>query len=260
MALAVIVSGKSIIFDNENRFNNAKTNCFIRHLKNAKQLRENFEEFPSQTNFNFTECETFVESVQNFYYQRVKNGSTFSVEVPDFQELLEHQGDCVEKQLRQSYYGDLILKSFIYDALKPLTDDLSIERNQTVTKLQTALSTAISACTFTALYDEYIQIRRHNYCARKYVINNDIMGLRHFNLTLNPFHIDLSDVNCDELIQKMVDDITTADESTTIGASDALQLLSHEWGVIFLTEINVSNEQREIEKKKYQEDLKKITL
>lgn len=235
-------------------------NCFIRHLKHENQLRENFEEFPSQTNFNLTECEDYIESVQNFYYNRVKNGTTFSVELPDFQELLEKQGDCIEKQLRITDYGNLILKSLIYDALKPLTDDLSLERNQTVTKLQGALSTAVSACTFTALYDEYIEIRRHNYCARKYIIENDIMGLRHFNLTLNPFHIDLSGVNCDKIIQDMVDDITSSNEDATLSQSDALQLLSHEWGVIFLTEINVTEEQRKAEEKKYEEDLKKISV
>lgn len=234
-------------------------NCFIRHLKENNLIQKDFEEFPSRNDFNLTDCENFVTVVENFYYERIRNGSTFDVEIPDVQELIIDQGKCIEKQLRNDSYGDLILKSLIYDALKPLNDELTMQRNQTVKKLQEVLQSSISACTFTALYETYISIRRNNYCARKYVVDNDVLGLRNFNLTLNPFHIDISGVNCTELIQKMIEDVSS-DESTPTDNFNAIQLLSHEWGVIFLTEITVSLDQREIEKKKYQEDLKEITV
>lgn len=84
------------------------------------------------------------------------------------------------------------------------------------------------------------------------------MGLKAFNLTLNPFHIDTSEINCHEIIQSMVDELTENEDGTTIGEVDAIQLLSHEWAVIFLTEINVSNKQREIERKKYEQDTKTL--
>ncbi|KAG5683342.1 hypothetical protein PVAND_012628 [Polypedilum vanderplanki] len=257
LVLVAVVSCKNVP-QYDNQFTNAKMNCFIKHLKNEKLLRDNFEEFPSQNNFNVSSCEKYVTAVEDFYYQRVKNGSSFSVETPDFQDILQHQGDCIEKNLRDENYGDLILKSLVYDALKPLTADLSLERNQTVTRLQNALSKAISDCTFTALYDQYIEIRRHNYCARKYVVENDIMGLRHFNLTLNPFHIDVKEVNCKNIIEGLVDDIASDDNA--INKMDALQLLSHEWAVIFLTEINVTKEEREEEEKKYEEELHNIPI
>jgi hypothetical protein len=244
--------------EHDNHFTNAKMNCFIRHLKRGERLRDSFEEFPTQKAFNESACEAYVTSVEGFYYQRVKNGTSFSVETPDFQDILDNQGECIEKNLRAENYGDLILESLVYDALKPLTESLSMERNQTVTKLQNALSKAISACTFTALYDQYIEIRRHNYCARKYVVENDVLGLSHFNLTLNPFHLDLREINCDKIIGGLVDDIASEDNS--INKVDALQLLSHEWAVIFLTEINVTKEEREEEEKKYEKELEHVVL
>lgn len=170
-------------------YNNAKINCFIRHLKKEKLLRDNFEEFSTRSKFNESNCESFIVNVEKFYYERIKNGTSFSVQVPDFQDLLEDQGDCVEKELRKKQYGDLFLKSLIYDALKPLTEDLEVERNETTVQLKNAFSSVISTCTFSGLYDAYINIRRKNYCARKYVVEHDVMGMKNFNLNLNPFHI-----------------------------------------------------------------------
>lgn len=243
------------------QFNNAKINCFIRHLQGKRLLRDNFEEFPVRTNFNQTNCENFVKTVENFYYQRIKNGTSFNVEVPDFQELLENQGDCIEKELRVRQYGDLFLKSLIYDALKPLSRNLEVERNQTTKQLKEALASAISSCTFSALYDTYARIRRNNYCARKYVVDNDIMGMKSYNLTLNPFHIDVSKINCTEIIEKQVNDLGTDSDGDVIelGKSDAIGLLSHEWAVIFLTEIRVSEEDWKKEKEKYEEGIKELS-
>lgn len=256
MLALVFLTAEANLFDNY--YNNAKMNCFIKHLKDEKILDNKFEKFPSQTNFSIADCDSFVNDVEKFYYNRVKNGTTFDFESPEIQSHLEEQGECIEQSLRMKNYGDYILKSLIFDALKPLSVDLAIERNATLIKLQGMLSSAISSCTFATLYDAYVQIRRHNYCARKYVVDNDIMGLKTFNLTLNPFHIDTSEINCHEIIQSMVDDLTENEDGTTIGEVDAIQLLSHEWAVIFLTEINVSNKEREIERKKYEQDTKTI--
>lgn len=252
----VILTTEANLFDNY--YNNAKINCFIRHLKGERILDEKFEEFPSQTNFSIADCKEFITDVQSFYYNRVRNGTTFDFETPEIQDHLGEQGECIEMELRKDKYGDYILKALIYDALKPLSNDLAKDRNSTLIKLRETLSSAISSCTFSTLYDAYIQIRRHNYCARKYVVDNDIMGLKSFNLTLNPYHIDVSQINCKEIIQSMVDELSNNEDDTTIGDVDAIQLLSHEWAVIFLTEINVSNKEREIERKKYEQDTKKI--
>lgn len=204
-----------------------------------------------------------MKNVENFYYDRIRNGTSFNVQVPDFQDLLDSQGDCVESQLRMKKYGDLFLKSLIYDALKPLMGDLEIERNETTVQLKDALSSAISACTFEGIYDAYINIRRKNYCARKYVVEHDIMGLKNFNLNLNPFHIDVSQINCTEIIENLVEDISSDDEEESIGElakSDTIHLLSHEWAVIFLTETRITEAQRIEEEKKYEEEVKKVAV
>jgi hypothetical protein len=252
--LIASIAADNIDFSNE--YNNKKMNCFIQHLQRKKFLRSNFENFPTPKSFNESECENFVKIVENFYYARIKNGTSFSVEVPNFRELLKDQGDCVEKQLREKQYGDLFIKSLIYDALKPLSRDLEVERNETTRLLSDALGSAISACTFQALYDSYVQIRRNNYCTRKYVIDNDIMGMRNYNLTLNPFRIDVSKINCTETIQKLVDSTGDANE---LGKTEALRLLSHEWAVIFLTEIKISDSDRMKEEQKYEKDIKSIS-
>jgi hypothetical protein len=244
-------------------YNNAKINCFIQHLKKEKLLRDNFEEFPTRSKFNQSNCESYVQTVEKFYYDRIKNGTSFSVQVPDFQDLLQdNQGDCVEVQLRKKQYGDLFLKSLIFGALKPLTRDLEIERNETTLQLKNALSSAISTCTFSGLYDAYINIRRRNYCARKYVVEHDVMGLKNFNLITNPFHIDVSQINCTQIIENLVNDISSDDEDENFGElakSDAILLLSHEWAIIFLTETRISEAQRVEEQKKYEEELKKYS-
>lgn len=244
-------------------YNNAKINCFIRHLKKEKLLRENFEEFSTQSKFNQSNCENFVQNVENFYYNRIKNGTSFNVQVPDVRELLESQGDCIEIELRKENYGDLFLKSLVYDALKPLSEDLEIERNETTFELKRALSSAISSCTFSKLYDAYINIRRRNYCARKYVVEHDIMGMKNFNLNLNPFHIDVSQINCTQIIEKSVSDITNEEDDESIGElakSDAMLLLSHEWAIIFLTETKITEAQRVEEEKKYKEEVTKVAV
>lgn len=242
-------------------YNNAKINCFIRHLKKHKLLRANFEEFPTRNNFNDTNCESFVQVVEKFYYNRIKNGTSFNVQVLEFQDLVDNQGDCVEMHLRENQYGNLFLKSLIYDALKPLTGDLEVERNETTVQLKLALSSAISACTFSGLYDAYITIRRKNYCARKYVVEHDIMGMKNFNLNLNPFHIDTSQVNCTKIIESLVDDISSDDEGDLgeLAKTDTILLLSHEWAIIFLTEIKITEAQRLEEQKKYEEGVKKFS-
>lgn len=242
----------------DNYYNNAKINCFIKHLNSEGLIDKNFEELRSQSNFSMAECKRYVEDVENFYYNRVKNGSTFDFETPEIQDHLGEQGECIVAQLKISKYGDYNLKALIFDALKPLSDKLAKERNATLIKLREMLSTSISSCTFSTLYDAYSQIRRNNYCARKYVVDNDIMGLKTFNLTINPFHIDVSELNCHEIIQSMVDDLTKDDVNSTIDEVDALQLLSHEWAVIFLTEINVSKIQKEMEMLKYEKDTLRV--
>lgn len=190
-----------------------------------------------------------------------KEFALFSVEVPNFQELLENQGNCIEKQLKVRQFADFFMKTLIYDALKPLSEDLDVERNQTTTKHREVLSRAISSCTFTALYESYEQIRKNNYCARKYVFDNDIMGISIYNLTLNPFHIDVSQINCTEIIEKLVEEVgIDADgDNIEIERSDATFLLSHEWTVIFLTEIQISDAARMLEEEKYQDGIEKIS-
>lgn len=227
--ISIVTSNTILIYDNH--FNNAKMNCFIKHLKHVQLLDKDFEEFPSKSSFNVTDCENYVNVVQKFYYERIRNGSTFEVEVPDFQELLEEQGDCIVDRLHENHYSDLILKSLIFDSISELSDKLLDERKKTVADLQVVLSSAISSCTFSALYDAYIEIRRNNYCARKYVVEHDIMGLRHFNLTLNPFHINVSDVNCTEIIQNMINNAKGDDDDDEAPSHDfdVAQLLSRKY-------------------------------
>lgn len=250
-------------------YDNAKINCFIRHLKEKKVLSSDFNEVPTARDIR--RCDKIVDNAKTLYYHKIEQSAVLDVGSLNLENMLESEKKCFNDEIRSRDIGNYMLKLIVYRSLGVVSFNLVVDQEKTRDIILDLIAKSASYCTFNTLYDTFNKERIKNYCKRQYVIDNNILELKEYNLTLNPFNVEIPKINCDEVITKIVQDETiyiekrinserSNDEATAKSVfkfkdNEALTFLSRNWAIIFLTEMNISSKEKDEKKKQYSSDL-----
>lgn len=226
-------------------YDNAKINCFIRHLKAKKILANDFEETP--TIRDISHCDKVVTSAQNTYFKKIESSAVLDLGSLNLENMLESERRCFIEDIKTRQIGDYILKLLIYRSLGAVSYKSVLDQEKTRDHILELIAQSVSFCTFNTLYDTFNNERLKNYCKRRYVIENNILGLKEYNLTLNPFNVQIPKIDYEQRVQKIVQDEAkfienrinserSADEAKFKFKDDeAVTFLSRNWATIFLT-------------------------
>lgn len=250
-------------------YDNAKINCFIRHLKQQKIIPQDFEEKP--TIRDIRQCDKIVEHARDLYRNRITVTAILDIGPLNLENMLEKERKCFDDQIKAQNIGDHMLKLIIYRSIDLVNFNLVVDQEKTREHIIDVISYSTSNCTFKIVYETFNNERIKNFVKRKYVLDNDVLGLKEYNLTLNPFNVEIPKINYDDLIDKIVKEESgfiekrikeerSGDEVSSksifkFEKDEALTFLSHNWAVIFLTELNISPEEREQKQKQYATEL-----
>lgn len=250
-------------------YDNAKINCFIRHLKDQKVLPQNFEEKP--TIRVISKCNEVVQNARDFNRNRITQTAILDIGPLNLENMLEKERICFNSQVKAQNLGNYILKLIIYRSMGILDNNLEIDRQKTRELIIDIISHTTANCTFGIVYDTYNNQRIKNFVKRKYVLDNNILGLKEYNLTLNPFNVDLPQIDYEALIEKITqeesqfiekkinedrsNDEVSAKKIFNFKNDEAIIFLSLNWAVIFLTELNISSDERERKQQQYTQEL-----
>lgn len=189
----------------------------------------------------------------------------------NLENMLEKERQCFDDQIKAQNIGDYMLKLIIYRSMDNIDFNTIADQEKTREHIIDVISYSTSNCTFGIVYDTFNNERIKNFVKRKYVIDNDVLGLKEYNLTLNPFNVAIPKIDYDALLAKIVQEESkfiekkikeerSGDEASSkrifkFEDKEALTFLSHNWVVIFLTELNISPEERVEKQKQYSKEL-----
>lgn len=257
---------------NSQSYDNAKLNCFIRHLKQQKVLLQDFEEMP--TIRQISKCDVIVQNARDLYRNRITKTAILDIGPLNLENMLEKERKCFDDQVKAQNLGDYMLKLIIYRSIDPVDFKFDADQQKTKEHIIDVISYSTANCTFGIVYDTFDNQRIKNFVKRKYVLDNDVLGLNEYNLTLNPFNVDIPHIDYEALIAKIVLEESqfiekkikeerslyevSAKKIFKFEDDEALTFLSLNWAVIFLTELNISSEERVEKQQQYIKELQKF--
>ena len=257
---------------NSQSYDNAKLNCFIRHLKQEKVLPQDFEELT--TIREISKCDVFIQKARDLYRNRITQTAILDIGPLNLENMLEKERKCFDDQVKAQNLGDYMLKLVIYRSMDPADFKYDADQQKTKEHIIDVISYSTANCTFGIVYDTFNNQRIKNFVKRKYVLDNDILWLKEYNLTLNPFNVDIPNTDYDALIAKIVleesqfiekkikEERSTYEVSATkifkFEDDEALKFLSLNWAVIFLTELNISSEERTQKQQQYIKEIQQF--
>lgn len=235
-------------------------------MKAKNILESSFEEITSIRNIKF--CDKIVDNVKGIYYEKLRISSVLDIGSLIFENTLDVERKCFDKEIKSRDVGDYVLKLIVYSSLGLVSTKQAVDQERTRDLIIELIASAASHCTFNTIYETFNYERIKNYCKRKYVIDHNVLGLKEYNLTLNPFNVRIPEVNYEEVIAKIVQEnsqfienrinsdrrsIKESEKSSFKFKDDeeALDFLSKNWAVLFLTEMNISPEERQEKEKQY---------
>jgi hypothetical protein len=96
-------------------------NCYIRHLKNVRDLSENFPEH--KVTEQLKDCSKIIENSREKFYSDVKEM---------YKSIDEYKGDCVVATLKSLKHFEKILKDTVYQTSTTMTETEKIEATKEI--------------------------------------------------------------------------------------------------------------------------------
>lgn len=187
-------------------------NCHIRYLKNVGKLDENYQEF-TNGNANATDvnCDEIVKKRKNKI--RAKMFSKTSTKPEDVEITT-----CMNSEFQSHHFEDIDIRRMLFVASETLTqDEKNIKMDEMSQESGELLLQAIVNCKaeepfiehmlenvfYRAKFDSMFKsdILLSNYCMRKFVVDNGFIDTNIYNVTLNTANLNVTDVNCDEILK-----------------------------------------------------------
>lgn len=270
LILIVAASARSAEVESlENTFN-----CYSDYLKRHGVLEQSHQSEPF--NGESILCEAVLSTTVEGIYSALYDEFSKTDE-------LKNAASCIVGNLRKSKWSDLDLKEQVYETSEQLSDDVKEEKIRELKNLQAKVSgDAIVACLaeqeFGELFDQIFEKEEQDdfvgdYCARKYAIENNLVDTKTYHVVANPHNIITNEVKCDvinqehfkeaeaELRQHLLKDI-----KEDLGRVECLIKKYHDnhyfnktLTVALLGELNITEEQKIFERRKFIESMIKIT-
>lgn len=151
---------------------------------------------------------------------------------------MREQEVCIMDSLKKSNVGDLLLTVYIYESSPDMNEGEKAEKEKKLSNdISQATLQAFIACQaenkFGQLFDELLkgdsssseeEDPKEDFCTRKHLVDNKLIGLEGVTLDLNPKSVDLKNIDCHlhyqkalhkaetELVQALMDDDDSSEE------------------------------------------------
>lgn len=244
----------------------SKLNCYIRYLKSARKVEANFSEHEVENEAE--NCEEVIKEVNQKFLDEIIAEMTKKIDTDEVKK-------CVKDELVKDRFLDYPLKTIVFFSLSAtlLNQDKVKKAKENDAELQKLTFKAFEACgadyNLGLMYDyktsskasrpdESLEVKIEDFCARKYLVESGMISPA-YNLVLNPYNADVSNVNCLEVmkgLRRHVDKLVLGILTETNGsASDcALEFLNRARAADYflktaaLTEVKLTDEQNAYEK------------
>lgn len=243
-------------------------NCYIRHLKSENEINNEIQELENGN--SETNCD---ELIRNMKTQLIKET------IKNIHKRLDitNKKLCVSNNLMENKVVIKTFKVVVYEVLQESTgQNYNTEIKEANDKLENVIEDSATYCIFKEdfgeLFDELFtdsseeEDLEADYCARKHVLDNNLLDTSVYTLKVNPNNVNAENVNCEEklkeVIKKLEDDLAEGMKKEEpemdnkhlecrLNAFRGDNTYDKLIATFFFSEINMTEEQKETEKKKY---------
>jgi hypothetical protein len=244
--------------------------CFIKHSNSVGKLEADYLELnvtePLPDDFN---CVKVVAEYVEEYYSGQRKDATKKKNISE-----EKFNECFLPKLKEYDAANSQMKSGIIYESKTLTDEEKLDsvlkdRNEflafysKILRACDAVSNYIDAFVKKMKYKAYL-MEPHNiseeefYCARKYVVEKNIIDTNVYNVSLNPTNFDTTNLNCDRVfnindaieelkINQINSKLPNDPMKCIMEKTTTKSLVELRIGGFVLNELNLSEEQKKVE-------------
>ncbi|CRL07703.1 CLUMA_CG020657, isoform A [Clunio marinus] len=249
-------------------------NCYADYLKRHGLLEPSlqFEPFNGESFLCETVLSATVEGVYSGLYDEFSK-----------REDLKDAAMCIVNTLKELKWSDLDIKEQIYLISDGLTGEEKDMKIQELKKVQARISgNAIVSCLadkeFSELFNQiYAKDDQEDdvsdYCARKYAIESNLIDRNVYHISLNPKNISVNGIECDIINKQHFDDAEEElrqhllrDFKEDRQKVDCLIKKYHEnryfdktLSIALLSELDITEQQKEVERKRFIENMTVIT-
>lgn len=250
-------------------------NCYVDHLKKINFLEMRSIE-SNLTSDQYELCETILKSARqkiynSLYEEFVKNDN------------LKDSANCIVESLKSSNWSDLEIQEEIFDLYQVFTKDEKSDKIARIRSLQHKLSNdAIITCMaekeFGELFErifmaEDLDDQAHRYCSYKRVYKENIVDQSYFPQNWESKFMNINDTLCAilnsqrfaeaefELRQHLIRDIgeNEAETECLIKTYTAENYFDKTLAIEILHELDITEEQKQKEKRKFIDSMVEIT-
>lgn len=251
-------------------------NCYADYLKRHGMLEESFQSEPF--NGESILCEAVlsktVEGVYAGLLEEFKKNDELKV-----------AAECVVENLKEAKWSDLDIKEQLLVFTSSLSENEKDKQMFELEAQQSKISNAaVVSCMaekeFGEMFDEIFNKEddqvdhASDYCARTYIIDNNLIDNSVYHVDPNPKHIDVKNIPCEDIVKK---NFEVAEEELKqhllkdLGENDhKVDCLIKKYHdnhyfnktliVALLGELKISDDQKNVEKEKFIESMIKITM
>lgn len=267
IALIILISYSFV--DAAKSYNPAIINCYIKLLKDANEINDEVQAIGDGD--ILPNCAEFIDNKKKELVAETVSNIQNKIDVSE-NEL------CLEKDLVKNKIIDVTLKAVVFDILVENSGKkYEAEAKDANDKLENVIDDSLMYCLFkedfSDAFDELFTEESEeeedleaDYCGRKLVIDNQLLDTSVYTLPLNPKNINLDNVNCEEKLKEVIkklevglsDSMKKEDPQLTeqnlecrLNAFRSGNTYSNMIAAFFFSEINMSAEQKEVEKRKF---------
>lgn len=175
----------------------------------------------SESDWSEKECEEVIEKFRN------ESNASFEEELGSLY-LEDGEAECILNHYKEKRVAEILMEKLIYENSLKITKDKREEKTHAIYKsVEKQKFTAIKLCQFKIQfiksYFDYLYKKYRNnepksspdkeFCARKYIVENNYIDTSVYHVNLNPLNIDTSEIDCDEILKASKETSETAIES-----------------------------------------------
>ncbi|XP_070500367.1 uncharacterized protein [Chironomus tepperi] len=240
-------------------------NCYINHLKAKNLLGDEIQELPSV--LKITDCSGLIDNVKSELVQETMVNIKKRLEI-------NNKEQCVEDTLSKNNILDVTFVAVVYEVLQESSDKkYEKEVNDANEKLENVIEDSVTYCLFEDDFGDIFdglftddkkkeEDTETDYCARKHVLDNQLLDTSVYTLKLNPNNISTDSIDCDEKIKLLIKDIEddlvdgtkkepVKEYECRLNAFRRDKVSDRMMATYFFGEINMTDEQKQAEKAKF---------
>lgn len=250
----------------------SQINCYIKHLKAESKLDANYPEFNNASQIQ--NCSEIIKSNNKKLYENI--ALQIQSESP-----LSESAECIVDEMKLRDSADDYMKRLVFSTSNTLTVtekqqiDLKIKLNTKMTLKNAAKSCKAYEKVYEKEFDRFFKIfsegesdKVKDFCVRKHVVDNKLMDFSVYNVTIFPENVNATQIVCAKILEKFAEGFTKGLIKTLrddgkgfdevelecfLGKLQKVKFMDKLLVIGVLSEIDITEEQKNAERKKYVE-------